>query len=905
MPLTPGQKLASYEILAPLGAGGMGEVWRARDTRLGREVAIKALPDAFAQDPERLARFEREAKLLASLNHPNIGAIYGFEVVDGHRYLVLEFIEGDTLEDMLLRGPLPVGEAIEICGHVASALESAHESGIVHRDLKPANVMLTRVGTVKVLDFGLAKGGVTSDSDPALSASPTMTYGATQAGMVLGTAAYMSPEQARGKAVDKRTDIWSFGCVLFECLTGKQAFEGETVSDLIAHILTSDPDWNALPPATPPRVRELLRRCLEKDARRRLRDMGDARIELEEVLSPRGSASSAAVSASIAGAVDAATAAQASRKRSAGVGMQIAAAIVGAVLAVIATKLISPLVGGKPDAARVPVRFEIPEAPGMAINLDGANQAISPDGTRIVFVAGDSLKSRLWVRTLETLSARPLDGTEDGTLPFWSPDGRNIGFFTETKLKRVHVSGGEVDELCDVKRARGGTWNQRDQILFAGTSDGPLSVIAAAGGEPHQVTVIDSASGETAHRSPEFLPDGKHFLFSSLPPRQGKFTIKVGELGGAKPESLLTTSSGVRYARPGYLLSLSRNVLTALPFDLSSRRGKGSPIVLRDLINPSSYSGAAGFSVSEGGRIAYPSFLMARSRLVWFDPITGATTNTPIEPAQYLGGISLSPDDRRVATTRAEGSDDPEIWVGDLERGVISRFSQEHGACDNPAWSPDGRFIAYSTSTVGPQSLVVRALSGDPAPRTFGAADPAFKFLRGWTPDGSMLVYGRQAAATRWDIWLQPVEPGAPARAYLQSPFNETYGEVSPDGRWMAYLSDESGRTEVYVQSFPTPGSKYQVTTGGTGPVAWSPGGKGLMFGLEKDPSALQVAEVIPGPEFRLGPAHSRARLPSAILGGNGAHGGRRVLLVVIEGNSPTRSLTVVLDWTAALREKK
>ena len=462
MPLTAGTRLGPYEIVAPLGAGGMGEVYRARDTRLGRDVAIKALPAEFAKDPDRLARFEREAKLLASLSHANIAGIFGLELVDDHRYLVLEYIEGETLGERIARGPLPVPEAVEVCAHVAAALESAHESGIVHRDLKPGNIMLTPAGAVKVLDFGLAKagGGGAPGADVGLSASPTMTYGyiGTQAGMVLGTAAYMSPEQARGKAVDKRSDIWSFGCVLFECLTGKVAFQGETISDLIADILTGDPDWAALPAATPPRVRELLRRCLEKDVRRRLRDMGDARIELEDTLSPRGTASSAALSASIAAGVDAGGAAAKPVKKSAGVGLQLFAAIAGALVAVIATRVISPMVGGGKTAEHAPVRFRIPEEPTRRLNPDGTRYALSPDGTTLAMIGTDTTEVHLWIQPLDSFTPRMLAGTEGVEMPFWSPDGKYVAFFAKGRLKRVLAAGGgDPEELCDVLRARGGT----------------------------------------------------------------------------------------------------------------------------------------------------------------------------------------------------------------------------------------------------------------------------------------------------------------------------------------------------------------------------------------------------------------------------------------------------------------
>ena len=897
MPLTPGTRLGAYEIVALLGAGGMGEVYRARDTRLGREVAIKALPDEFARDPERLGRFEREAKLLASLNHPNIGAIYGLEVVEGHRYLVLEFIEGETLSDLIARGPVPVGEAVELCAHVAAALESAHESGIVHRDLKPANVMLTRTGAVKVVDFGLAKGGVfsASDSDPALSASPTMTYGATQAGMVLGTAAYMSPEQARGKAVDKRTDIWSFGCLLYETLTGKQAFEGETVSDLIAHILTSEPDWNALPPATPPRVRELLRRCLEKDARRRLRDMGDARNELEETLAPRGS-SSMAIPTSVAAAVDAGTP---RKKRRAGV--EIAAAIVGALAGVVAARLVGPMLSTK-EPVRPPVRFQVVGNDSMQISPEGANVALSPDGTMLAFVAGDSIAGQLWVRPLASLVARPLAGTKNAVMPFWSPDGKSIAFFTDTKLKRVPAEGGDVDEVDDVKNARGGTWNAKGQILFAPTSDGPLFVIPAAGGDARQVTALDTTRGETGHRFPSFLPDGRHFLYSVLPPRDGKFTIRVGDLDGGKTDSVAALGSGARYAAPGYLIYQNGLALTALRFGASSHKVKGPPVTLREASNVTNYSGAASFTVADGRALVYAPYVIANSHIVWCDRSGRELTPLPFEPGQYFGDFKFSPDGKSLAVTRATGTDPPQIWIGDVERGVMTPLAQEPIINASPRWSPDGTRVVYMNSTVGPQHFVIRSVRGSEPTRSYLESDPSFKAADGWSPDGKTILYSRQAAATRWDLYLLDVETGA-TRPFLATTHSEQSGEISPDGRWVTYLSDKTGRPEVFVTSYPTPGAEYQVTTTGGIRTGWFSDAKRITFGAFPDPFAVKVADVLPGPDFRIGPATTFARVPTAIQGGDMTRDGR-LAVQLPTGAPPPTVLTVVLDWAGALRRR-
>jgi Tol biopolymer transport system component len=898
MALAPGQKLGAYEIVAPLGAGGMGEVYRARDTRLGREVAIKALPDAFALDPERLGRFEREAKLLASLNHPNIGSIYGLEVVDGHRYLVLEFIEGETVADVLARGPLPIGETVELCSHVAAALESAHESGIVHRDLKPANVMLTRAGTVKVLDFGLAKAAAPGgESDPALSASPTMTYGATQAGMVLGTAAYMSPEQARGKAVDKRTDIWSFGCLLYECLTGKQAFRGETVSDLIAHILTSEPDWNALPPATPPRVRELLRRCLEKDARRRLRDMGDARIELEETLAPRGS-SSMAVPASIAAGVDA----QAARPKKRRYAIEIGAAVLGAILAVFVTRLVEPLLGTKAPA-RAPVRFQVVESDTMKIAIEGAHLALSPDGTMLAFVAGDSIMTQLWVRPLGAIVARPLAGTVGAILPFWSPDSKWIAFFAKDRLKRVPATGGDVEDLTEVRRARGGTWNPKDEILYAPTSDGPLFAIPASGGDPRPVTSLDSTRGETGHRFPQFLPDGKHFLFVSLPPRNGKFIMKVGSIDGGRPDSVAALPSGATYAAPGFLVYLNGLTLMGQRFSPSSHEVKGAPVPLREMSYPTNFSGSSAVSASRNGVLAFAQFNFSPSRFAWFDDAGREIGQVPIEPGLYVPNLNLSPDGKRLAFVRAiaTGAGALELLVGDVERGVTTVVDSDPTLVGFPRWSPDGTRIATMNSPGGPQYFVVRTLGSSSAPRAYLEGDPAFKTLDGWTPDGRSLIFDRQAAATRWDLYVLDVETGK-AAPYLSSPANETESSISPDGGWAIYLSDETGRDEVFVQSFPVPGHKYQVTTAGGLRPGWLHDGR-VTFALVNAPFDQLVANVIPGPEFRVGPPRLLLRAPKDIQAADRTRDGR-TLIQLPSGKPQPIGITVVLDWQSALRKR-
>ncbi len=886
MRLDPGTRLGPYEITAPLGAGGMGEVYRARDARLSRDVAIKALPETFARDPERLARFEREAKLLASLNHPNVGAIFGLEEADGQRFLVLELVEGETLAARVARGALPPDEALDVCRQIAAALESAHESGVVHRDLKPGNVVLTASGVVKVLDFGLAKVGPLAASDSDLSASPTMTYAATSAGVVLGTAAYMSPEQARGKAVDKRTDIWSFGCVLYECLSGRQCFTGETVSDMIASILQGEPAWNALPAQTPHRVRELLRRCLEKDARRRLRDIGDARLELEDVLATRASSTSIA-------------AAGGAMARPHGLARAI---VFGAVVAVASAAVTLGLWTVFHRAlARSPVRVEIADAEGMTLNTDGEQSAISPDGKLLVFVAGDTTRSKLWVRSLETLAARPLEGTEDAVLPFWSPDSRNIAFFTGTKLKRIAAAGGEVEDLCDVKRARGGTWNRQGVIVYAPLSDGPLYRIPASGGDARQITTLDSTRHEAGHRFPRFLPDGQHYLYTALPPRDGKFDIYVQSLDSPGQERLISAGSGAHYAEPGYLLYLRNGTLVAQRFDAAARRIRGEPVSLREAVGGTNFSGGAGFSVSKAGTLAYFTLKLSNARLAWTDLQGHETGGVPLEPAPYYD-MQLSPDDRRVALVRATSSHESDIWIADLERGVATRFSQEPGSCEAPRWSPDSKRIAYGVSVLGPQQVVIRPVSAATPVETYLQSDPVFKELYGWSHDGRYLAFGRQDPSTRWDLWLLPMEGDHTPRLYLSTPFSEQNAAISEDGHWMCYVSDESGRPEIYVQSFPTAGSKYQVTNGGGLFGGWMPGGKQMLFALTSSPRTLQVADIVPGSEFRLGPALELGVVPEGLRSADISHDAKRLLALLPAGKPPTNTITVVLDWPGTLR---
>ena len=889
MSLTPGNKLGQYEILAPLGAGGMGEVYRARDTRLQRDVAVKALPPEFARDPDRLARFEREAKLLASLTHSNIAGIFGLEEVEGHRYLILEYVEGETLARRLDRGPLTLDEALHVASQIAAALESAHESGVAHRDLKPGNVMITPAGDAKVLDFGLAKGGMGSGSgsDVNLSHSPTLTHQHTGEGVILGTAAYMSPEQARGRAVDKRTDIWSFGCVLYECLVGRQTFAGDTVSDLIARILEREPDWEALPARTPARIKDLLRRCLEKDVRKRLRDIGDARIEIDDVIATKSSSPEA-------------MAAGASRIPRAAPRTLLGAVALVLLTAAVMRFVVTPLADRAPAAP--PDRFEIAEMPGSRMDIDGANAAISPDGRTLAYRAADSTGAfRVWVRPLGSLAARELPGTDGATLLFWSSDSRFVGYFSrEQKLMKVPAGGGTPETVCDVKGPRGGTWNRDGIILFAPLSEGTIHRVSANGGESTPVTTLDST--ETAHRFPCFLPDGRRFLYSSLPPRDGKFRIYLASLDGGDRQLVLDTAgSGVVYAEPGYLIYQRDDVIVAHAFDAKRGRVLGEPVSLGDHPIGTNYSGAAPMSAAMDGTLAYTTNAPFATHLVWADMNGKELEDIPMAAGKYID-VELSPDGRHALLTRSPMISESDVWMADLERGVVTRLNYETGQAESVRWSPDGTRVAYTYAPYGgaPKIVVVNVGAGT-STETFLEDDPTFKWIYDWTPDGRALVIGRQEAATRRDIWILPLDGEHKPIPYLVTPYYEDGSRVSPDGRWMVYNSDESGQTEAYVQSFPKGGAKYQVTTRGGFNRRWSRDGRRLYFSEVRDPGAILGAEVLPGPQFRLGPARVVGRVPDTVFDVAAARGEDRLLLLIPARPLPPQTVTIVQNWPSLL----
>ena len=801
MALSPGTCVGPYEVTAQIGVGGMGEVYRAMDTNLKRPVAIKVLPASVAADAERLARFQREAEVLASLNHPHIAQIHGLEKSDGVTALVMELVEGSTLADRIAQGPMSIDETLPIAKQIAEALEAAHERGIIHRDLKPANIKVRPDGTVKVLDFGLAKAiepaGAMSAS---ASMSPTITTPAmTQAGMILGTAAYMSPEQARGKPVDKRTDIWAFGCVLYEMLTGRRLFDGNGTTDTLALLFTHNPDWTALPVRVPPAIRVLLHRCLERERLKRVGDMAAIRFALEDVADlPSIDRNTAPVGLS--------------RRRVASFG---AGAGIGAL---VAAGVFRSLVG--PGLPLPQLRVQV-TTPATASSLQFA---LSPDGRYLAFVASGDGPPRLWVRPLAEVGARPIAGTEGAKYPFWSADSRSIGFFVPGTLYRVSVAGGAPQKLAATPNGVGGAWNADGTILFAGGSSFPLSRVSASGGTPSPVTRLDE--GHAGHRFPQFLPDGQRFLFyaSGEPDRSG---VYLASLSHGQSKRLTAADSAAAFLAPDWVVFVQQHSLIARRLDMSREELTGDPVTLADHVD-AEITGLGGFSVSSIGHVAFRTGGPRRSRLIWRDR-TGKVLDAAGEPdASELSFPELSPDGQRVAAQRTLNSN-VDVWVHDLVRGGLVRLTQDPANDQLPVWSPDGRRIAFSSNRAGHNNLYVRMADG--SGRDELLVDTANnKQPQSWSADGRFLLYYEIDPTTqRRDLWSLDVTSNerlvvAHARA------DERAGQFSPDGRWVAYETNESGQFEVVVQSFPEPTSSRPVSTrGGTHP-RWSSDGQEIYF---------------------------------------------------------------------------
>jgi Tol biopolymer transport system component len=787
----------------------MGEVYKAHDTKLRRDVAIKVLPESFARDADRLARFRREAQLLASLNHPNIATIHNIEDSNNTTYLVMELVPGDTLAERIKReGAVPVEETLVIAKQIAEALEYAHEHGVIHRDLKPANVKLTPEGKVKVLDFGLAKAFAGDTSTEDMSNSPTLSMAATMQGVILGTAAYMSPEQAKGKAVDKRTDIWAFGAVLYELLTGKPAFHGEDVGDILASVVKTEPAFDALPANISPSIRVLLQRCLRKDRRQRTPDAATIRIEIEDAIAaPKDSGATQAAPTSMSKLL-----------------LAVAAAL--AIVAVVALWVAWRATRPVEQALRPLVRLDVDLGPDVSLGSPyGTDTILSPDGTRLVYVS----QGRLFTRRLDQPNATELAGMRGAYAPFFSPDGQWVAFFSMGKLQKISVEGGSAITLCDASTGEGGSWGEDGNIIAALSVTGGLSRIPSAGSPPTPVTVLQS--GEQTHRWPQILPGGKAVLFTANATATGfdGANIEVMSLADQRRKTLVRGGTYGRYLPSGHLIYVNRGTLFAVPFDVERLEIHGTPAPVLDQVGYNAGQGSAQFNFSQTGTLIYRSGGAGGGLLTiaWLD---GAGKTQPLlaKPGNY-GRPSMSPDGQRLALEVTEGSG-ADTWVYDWQRDTMTRLTFTGGA-NAPLWSPDGRYIAFQATGAG-MSVTRSDGAGKPQPLT---QSKNTQVPWSFTPDGKRLAF-MELSTGGYDLFTVPLETdSAGLRAgkpevFLQTPADERYPSFSPDGRWIAYRSDESGTNQVYVRAFPDKGGKWQISNSGGSYPMWSRNGHDLFF---------------------------------------------------------------------------
>jgi serine/threonine protein kinase len=875
LPNVIGTTLAHYEITSHLGSGGMGVVYQAIDTKLGRNVAIKLLSEAFSHDSERVARFEREARMLASLNHPNVAAIHGLEDFEGRKFLVMELVPGETLAERINRGPIPVEETLGIAKQIADAVEAAHEKGVIHRDLKPANIKLTRDGTVKVLDFGLAKVRQTAGS-VSFSNSPTMVTAESE-GTIIGTASYMSPEQARGQEADRIADVWAFGCVVYEMLTGRRVFEGETTAEILGGVLKVEPDWRRVPTETPAAIRRLLRRCLQKEGKRRLHDFADVRIEIDEVKS--------------APQLDGEVAQRPSRRRE-----QLAwsAFALVTLIAVLESIWFSATVPSLPPAPEMRVEITTPAS------RDPLALAISSDGRKIVFLATSEGRSQLWLRSLDSVSAHPLKGTDDASLPFWSPDSRSIGFFADGKLKRIDINTGLVQALADAPVGRGGSWNSDGVILFSPSTSTAIFRVSATGGEVTALTRLEPQ--QQSHRHPQFLPDGRHFLcyVQAGPEARG---VYVGGLDRSEMRRLLDADVAAVYRPSGQLLFVRQGTLFTQNFDPIRLELSGSPSPVAEELAVDAVVYVAALSASVSGPIVYRAGSAGGTRqFAWFDRSGREIAKVGSPDNNFVLNPSLSPDQRRVALYRTvKGNSD--VWLLETERGVISRFTFDAANDNNPLWSPDGNYIVFGSNRNGVYDLYRKpaAASGSEIALLVTAQN---KSATDWSPDGRFILYRSQDPKMSYDIWALPLDEGRKPFAVVQTKFEERDGQFSPDGKWIAYQSNESGRFEIYIQRFPGPGRRWPISTNGGAQVRWRSDGKELFYialdgrlmaspiRLSSNDQTVEAGTPIPLFDTRVG---------GAVLGVNKqqymvSSDGQRFLMNAFteEAASP---ITVILNW--------
>ena len=867
-------KLGHYEISTLLGKGGMGEVWRAKDTKLGREVAIKTLPEEFAKDADRLARFEREAKLLASLNHPNIAAIYGFEEDNGTHFLVLELVEGPTLEDQIKRGAIPVEESLKLALQIAGALEAAHEKGVIHRDLKPANIKVTPVGKVKVLDFGLATAFEGDAADATLSNSPTLSMAATQQGVILGTAAYMSPEQARGEKTDQRVDVWAFGVVLFEMLTGRSTFDGRTVSDVLAAVLAKEPQWESLPRDLHPRLGQLLDRCLAKEPRNRYAAISDVRVDVQTVISdPVGV---------FVRPVDNGVSKPQSR-------LPWAVAVLGIIIAGVVGWSLRP-----PSSNPLPVFFTVETGGGSALEF-----AVSPDGRHLAYVADNVL----WLRSLDEPESRVLEGTEGAISPFWSPDSEQIGFFTLSSLKRIVLDGEQVRTVTQVQSIQAvptGAWTDSGDILF---SSGPfLSRVSALGGTPDQVT--SPSGGEVRHYWPKMLPDGERFLYFAESADTDVEGLYAGSFDGGLRQRVHPFNA--TYVPPDTLVSLQGGTIMAEVFDPDSLVVTGPP-------RPVIAGSARAVSVSSTGVLAYRGGSSSQpvTELVWLDRAGQRVAVTGDSGDYYIP--RLSPDGSRLAVEQHGGQGGGDMQLFDLDEGTRRRLTFEPELHNSGAsWHPEGNSLMFHRSGIGAPQMWVQSTEGVASPELVPGTENGLP--TDWSPDGEIVLFDTANGPYPMDIWMLSTSDGT-IEPVLATEAHEMQGAFSPNGGWFAYTSAEDGPPEVYLAQFPPTGAKLQVSDGGGESPRWRRDGRelfylgtdGSMMAVDVDP----VSGLLAGEPRRL----FRSSIVPTSIANTGitirlnftnwdvSADGSQFIGVVPVTDASIPPLTVVLNWRAAFQD--